>query len=132
MRQGNISIIVKILGVMHQGLFQLKMWGRGSTDYNKKFTPSPCCANNRYRNALSKIFQNSGSPQLEISSVQPPPHILNGTARSIENYVKRAEKRPKPWHMGTHLRVLIESYPMNTNMAGFKCFSKFFASLCFG
>ena len=26
--------------------------------------------------------------------------------------------------MGTHLRVLIESYPMNTNMTGFKWFSK--------
>ena len=22
----------------------------------------------------------------------------------------------KPWHMGTHLRVLSESYPMNTNI----------------
>ena len=42
------------------------------------------------------------------------------------------EKWPKPWHMGTHLRVLSESYPMNTNMTGFKWFSKIFASLCFG
>ena len=29
----------------------------------------------------------------------------------------------KPWHMGTHLRVLSESYPMNFNMAGFRWFS---------
>ena len=28
------------------------------------------------------------------------------------------------WHMGTHLRVLAESYPMNTNMTGFRWFSK--------
>ena len=26
--------------------------------------------------------------------------------------------------MGTHLIALSESYPMNTNMTGFKCFSK--------
>ena len=25
----------------------------------------------------------------------------------------------KHWHMGTQLKVLIESYPMNTNMTGF-------------
>ena len=34
------------------------------------------------------------------------------------------EKWLKPWHMGTHLKVLCESYPMNTNMIGFKWFSK--------
>ena len=28
--------------------------------------------------------------------------------------------------MGTHLRVLSESYPMNTNMTGFRWFSKIF------
>ena len=26
--------------------------------------------------------------------------------------------------MGTHLRELSESFPMNTNMTGFRCFSK--------
>ena len=31
--------------------------------------------------------------------------------------------------MGTHLREPIESYPMNTNMRGVRCFSKVFASL---
>ena len=34
-------------------------------------------------------------------------------------WCKRAEKWLKPWHMGTDLRVLSESYPMNTNMTGF-------------
>ena len=33
----------------------------------------------------------------------------------------------KPCHMGTYLRVLSESYPMNTNMTGFRWFSKIFA-----
>ena len=31
--------------------------------------------------------------------------------------------------MGTHLRVLRESYPMNTNMTGFRWFSEIFAPL---
>ena len=29
-----------------------------------------------------------------------------------------------PWQMGTHFTVLSESYPMNTNMTGFRWFSK--------
>ena len=39
------------------------------------------------------------------------------------------ENDMKPWHMGTHLRVLSESYPMNTNMTGLRCFSKIFVVL---
>ena len=35
-------------------------------------------------------------------------------------------------HTYTHLRVLGEIYPMNTNMAGFKWFSKDFVFYCFG
>ena len=31
--------------------------------------------------------------------------------------------------MGTHLRVLNESFPMNTNIIGFRWFSKIFVSL---
>ena len=34
--------------------------------------------------------------------------------------------------MGTHLRALSESFPMNTNIIGFGWFSKIFASQCFG
>ena len=34
--------------------------------------------------------------------------------------------------MGAHLRVLRESYPMDTNMTGFGWFSKIFTSTCFG
>ena len=34
--------------------------------------------------------------------------------------------------MGTHLRVLSESYPMNTNMTGLRFPSNFFVSLYFG
>ena len=47
-------------------------------------------------------------------------------------YCKIPEKSLKPWHMGTHLRVLCEGYPMSTNMTGFRWFSKMFAFLCIG
>ena len=45
---------------------------------------------------------------------------------------KRCEKPGKllkPWQMGTHLRVLGESFPMNTNMTGLRWFSEIFAFL---
>ena len=32
---------------------------------------------------------------------------------TIQNDTKKAEKWHKPWHMGTHLRVLSESYISN-------------------
>ena len=31
-------------------------------------------------------------------------------------WCKKPKRWKKPWHMGTHLRVLIESFPKNTNM----------------
>ena len=34
--------------------------------------------------------------------------------------------------MGAHLRVLAESFPMNTNMTGFRWFLKIFAALWLG
>ena len=37
---------------------------------------------------------------------------------------KNPEKWLKPWQMGTHLKVLSESYLMDTNMTGFRRFSK--------
>ena len=36
--------------------------------------------------------------------------------------MQKAEKLLKPWLMGSHLRLLSESYQMNTNMTGFRCF----------
>ena len=30
----------------------------------------------------------------------------------------------KPWHTGNHLRVFNKSYPMNTNMTGFRWLSE--------
>ena len=42
------------------------------------------------------------------------------------NLCKNPEKSLKPWHIGTHIKGLSESYPMSTNMAGFRWFSKIF------
>ena len=42
------------------------------------------------------------------------------------------QKHLKPEHIGTNLRVLSKSFPMNTNMIGVKGFSKIILSLCFG
>ena len=50
----------------------------------------------------------------------------------IQTIAKVLERRLKPCHMGTHLRILSEGYPMNNNMTGFRCFSKIFAFLSFG
>ena len=44
---------------------------------------------------------------------------------------KKPRKRLKPWNMCTHLRTLIDSYPMNTNMIDYRGFSKTVASLRF-
>ena len=46
--------------------------------------------------------------------------------------MQKSEKWLKPWQMGTHLILLSESFQMNTNMIGFKWFSKIFAPLTFG
>ena len=47
-------------------------------------------------------------------------------------WCEKPEKSLKPWQMGTHLRVLSESFQMNTNMTGFRWFSKIFAFLYIG
>ena len=45
---------------------------------------------------------------------------------------KKPEKSSKLWQMGTHLKVPSESFPMSTNMTGFRWISKFFAFLSIG
>ena len=47
-------------------------------------------------------------------------------------WCKKPEKWLKTWQMGTHMRVLSESFPMSTHTTGFRWFSEFFAFLCFG
>ena len=38
--------------------------------------------------------------------------------------MQKPERLLKPWHVDTHLKVLSESFPMNTNMTGFRRFQK--------
>ena len=42
----------------------------------------------------------------------------------MKNYAK-PEKLLKLWHIGTRLRVVSESYPMNTTMSGLDGFQKY-------
>ena len=44
---------------------------------------------------------------------------------NFTKWCKNPEKWLKPWQMGTHLRALSKSFPMNTNMTGSRRFSKF-------
>ena len=45
---------------------------------------------------------------------------------AIKEKMQKSEKWMKPWHMVSHMRELNESYPMNTNIAGFWSFSEIF------
>ena len=45
---------------------------------------------------------------------------------------KPHKKWLKPWHTDTQLRIISVRYPMNTNMIGFRRFSKIFESLYLG
>ena len=47
-------------------------------------------------------------------------------------WCKKTEKWLNPWQIGTHLRVLTESFLMNTNMIGFRWFAYFLPSCAFG
>ena len=47
----------------------------------------------------------------------------------MQDSAKIMKKWPNPWQMGTHLRVLSESYLMN-NMTGFEWFSKIYLRPC--
>ena len=44
-------------------------------------------------------------------------------------WCKRPKQWLKPWRLGTHQRVLSKSYPMNTNMTGYRCFFKYLRAL---
>ena len=46
-------------------------------------------------------------------------------------WCKNVKEWLKPWHMDTHLRVLSESYLMNTNMTGIRWSTEIFESLYF-
>ena len=59
------------------------------------------------------------------------------TRMLLEDNFFNTKMMQKTWKMsetlanGTHLRLLTESFPMNTNMTEFRWFPKFYASLCF-
>ena len=95
-----------------------------------------CLSNSQstWRMHKAHIFENKNNP--------PPPQkkkklIYDTLMLLVANLAntkccKILEKWLKPWYMGTHLRVLGNSYPMNTNLTGFRWFLENFASLCLG
>ena len=58
------------------------------------------------------------------------PLLLVANNWTIQNDAKNLKKITETLAYGTHLRVLSESHPMNTNMTRFRHFSKSFAFLC--
>ena len=50
---------------------------------------------------------------------------------SLQYDEKKLRRWLKPWYMGTILKVLSKSYPMSTNMVGFRWFSKIFVHYAF-
>ena len=48
------------------------------------------------------------------------PYDAGGYFGQYKMMQKKLEKILKPGQMGTHLRVLSESFPMNTNLTGFR------------
>ena len=51
-------------------------------------------------------------------------NLINISDQACHHYVYLNPYAGAGWHMGTHLRLLSESYQMNTNMTGFRWFSK--------
>ena len=77
------------------------------------------------RDSLLKISSEINSERNGYCRSSPfNPYAAGG----LKSQYKIMQKK----QMGTHLRVLSESYLMSTNMAGFRWFSKIFASLCIG
>ena len=69
------------------------------------------------------------------SSSTPHPHnpyAAGGYFGQYNMITKNLNNKRTERHLGTHLRVLGESYPINTNMTEFRWFPKIFTSLCFG
>ena len=72
---------------------------------------------------------NYWSPLIEImDSMYRLTLMLLVADLSSRKWCIKTYKWLKPWHMGTPLRVLSESYQMNTNMTGFRWFSEIFES----
>ena len=81
------------------------------------------------RNACSTIVHRTNRRHLYSVTLQCVVDLF----RHIYNPFAAGQIQPlkwlKPWHMGTHLKVLRKSFPMDTNMTGFRGISKIFTSL---
>ena len=83
--------------------------------------------------------QNPGTPCLSLCLSSLLIHLSSLTLMLLlldkfakTRWCENFKKWLKPWHIGTHLKVLSKSYWINTNMAGFGRFLKLFVFLWLG
>ena len=99
---------------------------RKSPDMNGVKTPPNTTLHLGYLPGLCVPYRRGCSSRKKVN-----PYAAGGYFCQYK-MMQKGEKCPKPWQIGTHLRVLSEGYPMSTNMPGFRWYSKIFASLRFG
>ena len=112
--------IISKLSMSSQNILREKLFGYFSTFLLKTFSKNVVALD---LFSMLAVFEFTDIVSLSLMLLVP--NLAN------TKWWKIPWKWLKPWHMGTHLRVLSESYPMITNMTGFRCFSKLFAFLSF-
>ena len=87
-----------------------------------------CLSLNISRNLITTLQVSVRDPQnVEHNPTQKSPLTLMLLVANLAN-TKWCKQKWQTLAHGTHLRVLIEGYPMNTNMTGFRCLSKIFVA----
>ena len=142
------TIIIEYLEVCNKRIVRLFVWSRDHCQ-------SPCCSkylNRKWVSAvkiagiavktatikelaherLAQWWEREKECIRTVGDLHQDLTLMLVVANFANTKWRKAEKWLKPWHMGTHLRSLRKRYSMNTNMTGFRWFSKIFASLCFG
>ena len=84
-----------------------------------------------YRDVANWISE-LGFPQYQVRLCQI--YIIQALTLMLllANLTHKTIMQKTTWRMGTHLRLLSDNYPLNTNMPVFRWFSKIFAPLFFG
>ena len=69
-------------------------------------------------------YSSQADGKLEFLASMRTHMLLVANLAKTKRCKKTWKMTQKPWHMGTHLRVLSESYLMNTNMTGLDGFQR--------
>ena len=76
-----------------------------------------CLSIRRVKRSLSMLFICK-SVLVVRGSIRKLPSLQEKNENMLVAHLAKAGKWLKPWQIGTHLRVLRESFPVNTNMTG--------------